>query len=294
MTLVVSELTGGLGNQIFQYAAGFAAARRAGAKFALDLRHYDVVNPSLPPRPFAMSRFALTAGPMTPLERLRVDYSRLAGSPRRLLRLLGKMPGYRMPILFDRAQGDDERLHRLSTSAYLVGVWQTEKLFGDHRNELLEELTFRTPPSPPNAEVIARMRGRTAISVHFRRTDYLGPNMQLRPASMNYYRRALALTGEAYPDAAYFVFTDDPDWVRANAVLPERHMVVTHNTGVDDGEDMRLMANCDHFIIANSSFSWWGAWLGRHPDKRVIAPATWYPGGHGSEADLVPERWTRV
>lgn len=294
MKLIVSELTGGLGNQLFQYATGFAAAQRAGATFALDLRHYDIIDPSMPSRPFAMDRFALSAGEMTLFQRLRVDYTRLAGSPRRVVRLLGKLPGYRLPILFDRAEGDDERLHRLRTGAYLVGVWQTEKLFKDYRPELLKEFTFKNPVTKPNAEMIAKMRQRTAISVHFRRTDYLGPNTSLRPVPMDYYERALALMNTAYPDAAYFIFTDDPEWVRANAILPERHTIVTHNTGVDDGEDMRLMASCDHFIIANSSFSWWGAWLGTHPEKRVIAPATWYVSGHSSEPELVPEDWIKV
>lgn len=298
--MVISELTGGVGNQLFQYATGHALAKRLRTDFALDIRHFEAheaarkTNPDLPRRPFALDRFAITARPMTSLQRRWVDASRLRSSARFVERAIGRFVVPRIPTVVDRAEGDDPRLHAWRGSAYLAGTWQTEKLFADDRDALLEEFRFRHPPTAANVQLIEQMAASTAISVHFRRTDYLLAETLTKPCSLDYYARAFAIMEGRYPDASYFVFSDDPDWVAANARLPAGARMVTHNVGVDDVEDMRLMSHCDHFIIANSSFSWWGAWLSRHVGKTVIAPAIWFPNGHGSERDLVPTSWQRI
>ncbi len=281
--MIVSQLTGGLGNQLFQYATGHAAAARAHVPFQIDTRHYDVVDPNYPSRPFALDQMAITA------PRLSWPTAKWIGLSKRLRR----MPG-RFDILIDRAEGFDPRILEIEHDTYLVGCWQTERFFADHRTELMREFAFRTVPDARNADYLAAIQAQPSVCVHFRRTDYLGPNTTLRPCSPDYYDRALAVMAVAVPDARYFVFTDDPEWVSRNAHLPQDTTLVSHNVGAADIEDFRLMSNCRHFIIANSSFSWWAAWLADHPAKRVIAPATWYEAGHGSEHDLVPQAWRRI
>lgn len=281
--MIVSQLTGGLGNQLFQYATGHAAAARAHASFRIDTRHYDVVDPNYPSRPFALDQMAITA------PRLSWLTAKWIGLSKRLHR----MPG-RFDIVVDKAEGFDPRLLAIEHDTYLIGCWQTEQFFADRRAELTREFTFRTAPDARNADYLAMIRAQPSVCVHFRRTDYLGPNTTLRPCSLDYYDRALAAMAASVPDARYFVFTDDPEWVSRNACLPQDTTLVSHNVGTADIEDFRLMSHCRHFIIANSSFSWWAAWLANHPAKRVIAPAIWYETGHGSEYDLVPRAWHKM
>lgn len=281
--MIVSELTGGLGNQLFQYAVGYAAAARARVPFRIDVRHYDVVDPNHPSRPFALDHLAITAPRM----------AWLTGKWIGLSKRLQRMPG-RFDIVVDRAQGFDPRVPAITGDTYLIGCWQSELFFSEYRSDLLREFAFRSPPDARNAGLLAAIRAQPSACVHFRRTDYLGPTTILRPCSLDYYDRALRALEDAVPGVRYFVFTDDPEWVSRNARLPDNSTLVSHNVGAADSEDFRLMSNCRHFITANSSFSWWAAWLSDHPDKQVIAPAVWYESGHGSEADLVPRQWRRL
>lgn len=281
--MIVSQLTGGLGNQLFQYATGHAAAARARMSFRMDVRHYDVVDPNYPSRPFALDQLAITAPRISPLTAKRIGLSKR----------LAWMPG-RFDVLVDKAEGFDPRVSAIKGDTYLVGCWQSEQFFADHRPELVREFGFRTAPDARNAALLAVIQAQPSVCVHFRRTDYLGPATTLRPCAPDYYDRALRAMQEAVPEAQYFVFTDDPEWVSRNARLPENSTLVSHNVGLADIEDFRLMSNCRYFITANSSFSWWAAWLSDHPAKQVIAPAIWYESGHGSEGDLVPRQWRRM
>lgn len=281
--MIVSQLTGGLGNQLFQYAGGHAVAARSRQSYRLDRRHYDVVAEGMPSRPFALRHLAITAPTMSPVT------AKLIGLSKRT-RLV---PGH-FDILIDRAEGYDPRLSARRRSAYLVGCWQSERYFADHRDVLLEEFRFVAAPDARNAALLAEIRSHPSICVHFRRTDYLAPGTLTRPCAPDYYQRALAEFASRMPEARYFIFTDDPEWVSRNADLPLGSTLVSHNVGDADIEDFRLMSNCGHFVIANSSFSWWAAWLATAPGKQVIAPARWYENGHGSERDLVPDRWERM
>lgn len=286
---------GGLGNQMFIYATGYAMARRADTELRLSLRffeNYDHAN--LPSRPYALDHFTITARRMTFAQRLWVLATLLPDSPHAYRRAIGRLPFPRMARVDDHSLGDDERVHHPPQTALLTGGWQSEKLFGEYRDDLLREFRFREPPTGRNADLAREIAGSEAIAIHFRRTDYLAAETLTKPCSPDYYRRALEATKARHPDGRYFIFTDDPEWVRANAELPEGSTLVSHNLGAASFEDMRLMSLCRHFVIANSTFSWWGAWLADHPGKTVIAPAIWYAGSHSAEADLVPESWTRM
>ena len=148
----------------------------------------------------------------------------------------------------------------------------------------------------PDAERLAAEIGsaRTPVSVHVRRGDYVTNPHAARYHGMpgvDYYERALSEISAAEPDAHFFVFSDDPSWVRDNLTFGQRLTVVDPGR---DAEDLILLSRCHHHIVSNSSFSWWGAWLSTATGKHVIAPARWYADASADSSDLVPASWTRL
>jgi hypothetical protein len=274
---VTSYLMGGCANQMFQYATGLALARRLGVDLKLDVSWYETATPDQP-RMYSLGLFkGLDA---------RVVHS-LSG---KIIREEG-FP-YK-PALFENAP------HKCS----LVGYWQCEKYFFGLRDELRERLL---PREPLPARSIATERaildaGERSVFVHVRRTDYVGnPHHVLLP--MEYYREAAALIAAKVPDPVFFVFSDDPEWCEANFKLPYRTTITGNfdrtaegHLGRDDA-DLYLMRLCGHAIVANSAFSWWGAWLGADvKGGMVIAPKSWFgPAFKEDPRDIVPGRWIRL
>lgn len=178
----------------------------------------------------------------------------------------------------------------LKNGAVLSGYFQSEKYFAPYAEQIRRE--FMLPPSYLHIPPLAA-RGET-VSVHVRRGDYLSPELRDHhpPLTMEYYRAAMA----RFPGARFQLFSDDPGWCLLN--FRDAGYKVEISTGHTAPEDMALMASCDHHIIANSSFSWWGAWLGRNPGKRVVAPAAWFgpskPLPQWDTRDLLPESWEKT
>jgi hypothetical protein len=177
----------------------------------------------------------------------------------------------------------------------LLGFWQSEAYFADIRRHLMKELTPNAPPAPADQEVIDLMGKGTAVSVHVRRGDYV--TLQSASAyhglcSLGYYRAAIEYVAERVENPKLFVFSDDPDWASANLVSPFPTKYVDHNSPNDAFQDLRLMSLCHHHIIANSSFSWWGAWLAEQQGI-VVAPARWYAADRPTP-DLLPAHWVRI
>jgi hypothetical protein len=182
-------------------------------------------------------------------------------------------------------------------SIYMDGWFQTELYFCDYRDRLLPELSFRDPPDPTNSQWLGKVRDCDAVSVHVRRGDYVSDPYIAKgfgTCTLDYYRAGVELIGGRVKSPTFFVFSDDPEWTRQNLPIPEPRYFISHNCGKVDREDMRLMSACKHFIIANSTFSWWGAWLGINPQKIVVAPKRWFANPNYSEKDIVPQAWIRV
>ena len=152
---------------------------------------------------------------------------------------------------------------------YLMGYWQREEYFRDQAPAIRRELTLRREPSVQNAALGERMQQCESVFLHVRRIDYA------HRLSAGYYAAALGLLYKRVREPRLFVFGDDLDWARRELPLAEGTQFVEHNGDDRNVEDLWLMTRCRHAIVANSSFSWWGAWLNAEPDRAVIAPATW-------------------
>lgn len=177
---------------------------------------------------------------------------------------------------------------------YLHGYWQSETYFEDAAQQIRSDFTFPEFSSSENAEMAARIGEGLSISLHVRRGDYLSLGAHTL-CDQAYYDKALArvLDGLSGTPTVY-VFSDDPAWVKENLPLPCERVVVDLNGSETDYEDMRLMSLCNHNIIGNSSFSWWGAWLNQAPEKRVAGPAKWFGDPKLVNPDILPERWMKI
>lgn len=292
--MIITNLIGGLGNQLFQFAAGYAAARRAGTELRVCLDMFEGYRLH---QGFELSRVFL----VDPAQASAAEMRACLGPWRHPLarRILGRLVkgqwrGGRVIVQPEPPSWPD--LSTTGSDTYIQGYWQSERFFSSFAEDLRGILKFRSPPSAYNAALIERMQTCASVSMHVRRGDYASPkNSRIyAQCTADYYRRAMDHMLIREPEARFFVFTDDPAWARS--LFDERASVVEfidHNRGAESYNDMRLMVHCRHNIVANSTFSWWGAWLGEHPGKTVIAPASWYLEP-AKDAELVPDRWVRL
>lgn len=177
------------------------------------------------------------------------------------------------------------------------GYWQSERYFVDAADIIRAEFKPRLALEPENAATAAAIDGVTAVSVHVRRGDYVTDkvtNAYHGVCSLDYYRAAIARIAERVASPHLFVFSDDHAWVQENLRSNYPTTYVTANSPDRGYRDMQLMSRCRHHIIANSSFSWWGAWLNPRPDKVVVAPARWFIDKSNDTRDLLPGEWLRV
>ena len=186
-------------------------------------------------------------------------------------------------------------ISQLEDNKYLYGYWQSEKYFIEFAENIREDFTFKLPFSDQNAEIAEQISQVTSISLHVRRGDYVTnpKNVFIGVCSPEYYQNAIKHIKNTVAKPVFFVFSDDIDWVKNNLALDKAAIFVNHNKGSESYNDMRLMSLCKHHIIANSSFSWWGAWLNPNPNKIVIAPKQWF-AGRQDDRDLVPTNWLKI
>lgn len=286
--MIVSRLIGGLGNQMFQYATGRALALRRGVPFAIDSRAFSDYRTHA----FGMQCFSTE---------LNEAPSRLLPNPPtegRLQRLLRRFMPTPLNVYTEKTFTFDAEVLSLPDGVYLDGYWQSEKYFADFAEVIRSEFAVRHVPSATNQAWLARIAQTHSVSLHIRRGDYVSNASAAAvhgTCDLSYYERAVSYLREATGvDLALYVFSDDLDWVAANLRLPYEMHLIRGNEASANYEDLRLMTACRHHIVANSSFSWWGAWLDGHPDSITIAPARWFVGETPDARDLVPERWVRL
>lgn len=179
---------------------------------------------------------------------------------------------------------------------YLMGYWQSEKYFEDCAEQIRHDLKFSLPLTSRNEELAEKLCVGNAVSLHVRRGDYVSnwrANATHGLCSLDYYRDTVQYIAERVMNPHFYIFSDDVEWVRDNLKLEFAHDYVNHNHGQESFNDMRLMSLCKHNIIANSSFSWWGAWLNASADKIVAAPKRWFAKEINSQ-DLIPPGWVRL
>ncbi len=286
--MIISHVNGGLGNQLFQYAAGKALATRLGVSLGLDLRHFD----RNPAHDLALGHFNVS------FEKL--DQNRLPPSRHRnpIGHLVWRGLGLKPRLYREKSLGYNDAFGRLNDKTYLKGYWQSERYFADITDIIRHDLEIITAPDERNRAMRAEMENKMSVSLHVRRGDYVADaatNATHGTCSVDYYSQAAELIAtKTKTEPVIFCFSDDPEWVAAEIKLPFPMRVVGHNDASHNYEDLRLMNACRHHVIANSSFSWWGAWLNPSPDKIVVAPNRWFAHPGMNNPDIIPDGWVRI
>ncbi|MES1194972.1 MAG: alpha-1,2-fucosyltransferase, partial [Opitutus sp.] len=260
-TPVVVKLMGGLGNQMFQYAAGLALARKNGVPLQLDLTFLQdrTPRPHFTLRQYALDIFPLHAGGA----RITDASARPAG-----LKRVGEKHFH-----YDSATAG------LPGGVYLDGYWQSPRYFEAVEAEIRQGFALSPALDETAAVLAAKIKQAAAVCLHVRRGDMVNDAHTASvhgSCSLEYYRTACDLLAKKFPAAHFFVFSDDPLWCEAQDLTGGRPCTIVSRPGATEAVDLFLMRQCRHFITANSSFSWWAAYLGEAPDKTVIVPDPWF------------------
>jgi Glycosyl transferase family 11 len=289
MEIAVRQMSG-LGNQIFQYAAGLYYATRYKAELRILID--PVKDPASfgSPRPFQLAAFRIPV-PMrkaNAVEQLMCAQDSRVQNLTAVARSLVNARLWQEPVPFTFYP--ELPYTRLPATVFLRAYWQAAGYAQGVEEQLRSDLSFREEPKGKDLEVLERIAAsRCPISVHLRRGDYLvGPGLAL---PMDYYQRAWEALLAEFASPEFFIFSDDIEFAREHLPAGATRHFVSHNDGWTAYNDLRLMAACRHHIIANSSFSWWGAWMNPAQDKVVIAPKHWRTTPGSYYPDLFPEAW---
>lgn len=271
----IVNFSGGIGNQMFQYALLVALRETFHDETLMDTSYYglkEMHNGFELARVFNITAKEATAEQINKLSHYFPSY--------KLARFYWKFLPKRKtecPELKDCLFNPD--VLTVNKDLYYNGIWQDYRYFDQFRDVILKEFSYREPFAGRNAEAAEQFSERLTVSLHVRRGDYLLHKNYIGLCGIDYYRRAIKHIRSRYgTNVAYAVFSDDMEWCRENLLplLCENNVTyVDWNHGLDSYNDMRLMSACKVNVIANSSFSWWAAYLNTHEDKEVIAPRKW-------------------
>lgn len=292
--MIVVQLCGGLGNQLFQYALG----RTLALKYNTDLR-FDTslfagaVARGETPRSYRLEHYQVKGRPLDKFTNLL-----LPPFPRRVPKWLSWCPRWPGMVkrVSEQGHGFNPSVMDCGRAAYLAGYWQTERYFERYAEHIRADLQLKEPLSVRRQEIIARIGQEEAVSIHVRRGDYVtNPNASAYhgTCSAEWYDAAISEMRKRTRSARFFVFSDDPAWVRDHLNTPADTVFIDPQDDDREYEDLHLMSKCRHHIVANSSFSWWGAWLNASPEKIVIAPKQWFLA-EPDPGDRIPASWIRL
>jgi hypothetical protein len=292
--MIVVCLRGGLGNQMFQYAAALSLSELRQKKIFID--QYFFAQNQIETNAFTVRNYQLEIFKEIKSEFISDKISKKFKSTNKTAifkRLFYK--NYKEPHF----HFDPDFFH-LHSPVLINGYFNSEKYFLFNRSNIIRHFTFPSLEiDDPAFEFVDKISNQVSVSVHVRRGDYLKPSIKAFHGicSEEYYIESINFISKKIPGCKFFFFTDDPIWVKNNLIKNIKFSeLITCNIGNNSWKDMYLMSLCNHNIIANSTFSWWGAWLNQSESKIVIAPKKWFDEGAkiNDDKDLIPDNWIRL
>ena len=293
--MIITQLIGGLGNQLFQYAAGRGIAQELETELKLDISGFR----AYPLRSFKLNHFNITCQIASDDEILSVQKKGRSKILNKISEIVDqKKPFYKRNVIRERFSYQyDKEIELIHDNRYLEGYWQNEQYFKDIEELIRSEFTLKDPVSAPNQMLLQIVENDdNSVSIHIRRGDYVTnahTSQYHGTCSPEYYYAAMKKIQRTIPSPHYYIFSDDISWVKENLSIPGP-VTFFEGRGDRDYEELMLMKCCRYNIIANSSFSWWGAWLNDNPAKMVIAPLRWLNDPNINTSDAVPGTWIRI
>jgi hypothetical protein len=296
--MIVVKLQGGLGNQMFQYAAGRCLSEKYKTDLKLDLsflldrtpredfvfRDYDLDIFDIHPK-LASSSEIVSFGKPHRVSRTIYSFKRVINS---------KLPEYLCEYPF----GFDPRFFRTSENAYLYGYWQSERYFKAIESIIRNEFTFCERLDSRGIEMSEQIESVNSVCLNVRRGDYVTSAVASQHHGVcdeGYFAKGVEVVASHIRSPHIFIFSDDIEWCHDHLSFDYPYTIVSHDfAGKKFGQYLHLMSLCKHFIIPNSSFAWWAAWLNSNPGKMVVAPIQWYKNPKMNTRYLMPEKWIRV
>ena len=290
--MIITHLIGGLGNQLFQYAMARRIAYKNNITLKLDISDFETYKL----REFKLDKFNIVAEIATEKEIRRFKKNRYKIFSKLFSMYNSVLPLSSRSYIKERYFYYDPEITKIFDNVYLEGHWPSEKYFLDIKEILFKELTLKYKMVAYRKDLKNQIRKTESVSIHIRRGDYVSNpvvNQVHGTCSQEYYNKSVKMITDKIVDPHFYIFSDDPVWVKENFKIPCTSTIVK-NDNQRDYEDLILMSNCKNHIIANSSFSWWGAWLNPREDKIVISPAKWYHGADYDTRDLLPNSWITI
>jgi hypothetical protein len=299
--MVTVVLRGGLGNQMFQYAIGFAAAHQQGVPLVLDTTY---LNDRFPRKQFTFRVYDLDIFDLSPKFTTLSKISTVVPIPGLWLGInfglikIKNILGIKEAVNEKKEFVFDASALNAGKNVSLWGYWQSPKYFESVENELRSVFRFKHPLEGEAKDLANQIAATNSVSLHVRRGDYVkfkSVAEMMGGTDLSYYDRASRYIGERVTQSHFFIFSDDIEWCKQNIKLsfPVTY-VSSSSSGPKSAYHLQLMSLCKNNIIANSTFSWWGAWLNGNPGKIVVAPKQWHINGSETKDDVIPKNWNTL
>ena len=297
--MIIAKIFQGLGNQMFQYAYGFARASDLNTELKIDASYFKSYSEVTQygytyKRDFGLNRFNITAPEATPEEINEV----LHPTGKTLIQKISNQyrmhwGGYEKKFFVKEPSYEfDERLLHIANNTYTEGYFTDERYFAAYRNQLLRQFTLTTTPNEKSTALLQQMQQQNSVCISIRRTNFLN-NPLHGTCGEEYYYNAMDEIAAKVSTPVFYVFSDDNQWINTH-FKPKYNCVYVQHNYPDFYEDFRLMVGCKHHIIPNSTFPWWAAWLTNTPGKIVIAPKYWLNSDTIDYSRFVPDSWIRL
>lgn len=300
--MILVRSMGGLGNQMFQYAFGYCLAKKNETILKIDdtllldrsQPHEIVTHRTLDLTDVFDIRINMASEKEVEYFNGKTKYSSFADKI--INSIVWRLR--RRHLIIEKNRKFDKYLLNTSDNKCLVGAWQSEKYFKEISGEIKSIFKFKQPVLFQSQKLEEDIISKNSVCLHIRRGDYVSSKLYsnvIGALDLSYYSKAIELVSQKLSAPCFYIFSDDLKWCKENLLISEDHVFVEdEHVGFKAGNYLQLMTLCKNFIISNSTFSWWAAWIGEKSESMVVGPINWFKDSNFDSSDILPEHWVKL